>query len=113
MIIDAEFKALIPALTQDEFSQLEENVLRDGIQDPLKIWNGTLIDGHNRYEIAQRHGLTFSTTEMNFASRDDVIEWIIKNQFGRRNLSAYDRSLLALKLKPIIAAKTKFSLRHG
>ena len=52
MIIDAEFKALIPALTKDEFSQLEENILRDGIQDPLKIWNGTLIDGHNRYEIA-------------------------------------------------------------
>ena len=107
MIIDAEFKALIPALTKDEFSQLEENILRDGIQDPLKIWNGTLIDGHNRYEIAQRHGLTFSTTEMNFSSRDDVIVWIIKNQFGRRNLSAYDRSLLALRLKPILAAKAK------
>ena len=44
---------------------------------------------------------------MNFSSRDDVIEWIIKNQFGRRNLSAYDRSLLALKLKPILAAKAK------
>lgn len=30
-----------------------------------------------------------------------------KNQFGRRNLSAYDRSILALKLKPIIAEKAK------
>ena len=38
---------------------------------------------------------------------DDVIIWIIKNQFGRRNLSAYDRSILALKLKPVIAAKAK------
>ena len=54
--------------------------MRDGIQDPLKIWNGILIDGHNRYKIAQRHGLTFQTTEMTFASCDDVIEWIIKNQ---------------------------------
>lgn len=33
--------------------------------------------------------------------------WIIKNQFGRRNLTTYDRSLLALKLKPLIAAKAK------
>lgn len=105
--IDAEFKALIPPLTSDEFQQLEENVLRDGIQDPLKVWQGTLIDGHNRYEIAQRHGLNFTTTELQFGSRDDVIVWIIKNQFGRRNLSAYDRSLLALKLKPFIAAKAK------
>ena len=33
--------------------------------------------------------------------------WIIQNQLGRRNLSAYDRSILALKLKPVIAAKAK------
>lgn len=46
----------------------------------------------------------FSTT---VAVEDDAIIWIIKNQFGRRNLSAYDRSLLALKLKPVIAAKAK------
>ena len=38
---------------------------------------------------------------------DDAIIWIIKNQFGRRNLSVYDRSILALKLKPVIAAQAK------
>lgn len=107
LIIDNEFRDLIPPLSDDEKKQLEENILHDGIQDPLKVWNGILIDGHNRYEIAQAHGLEFATTEMQFASRDDVIIWIIKNQFGRRNLSAYDRSILALKLKPVIAAKAK------
>ncbi|MBR1645210.1 MAG: hypothetical protein IJ774_05780 [Selenomonadaceae bacterium] len=107
LIIDNEFRDLIPPLSDDEKKQLKENILRDGIQDPLKVWQGTLIDGHNRYEIAQAHGLTFETAEMEFASRDDVIIWIIKNQFGRRNLSAYDRSILALKLKPVIAAKAK------
>ena len=105
LIIDAEFKELIPPLSDDELKQLEENILRDGIQDPLKVWNGTLIDGHNRYAIAKRHGLDFATTEMEFAARDDVLFWIIKNQLGRRNLSAYDRSILALRLKPIVAAK--------
>ena len=108
--IDNEFKELIPPLTDDEKKQLEENILRDGIQDPLKVWQGTLIDGHNRYEIARRHGLTFKTVEMQFPTRDDVKIWIIKNQFGRRNLSAYDRSILALKLKPVIAAKAKENL---
>lgn len=107
LIIDNEFRDLIPPPSDDEKKQLEENILRDGIQDPLKVWNGILIDGHNRYEIAQAHGLEFKTVEMQFDSRDDVIIWIIKNQFGRRNLSAYDRSILALKLKPVIAAKAK------
>lgn len=107
LIIDEELKNLIPPLGNEEFNQLRENILRDGIQDPLKVWNGTLIDGHNRYTIAQKHNLAFSTVEMQFESRDDAVIWIIKNQFGRRNLTAYDRSLLALKLKPLIAAKAK------
>lgn len=35
------------------------------------------------------------------------IEWIIKNQFGRRNLPAYERAKLALRLEPIIREKAK------
>lgn len=102
MIIDEEFKNLIPPLSDSEFSQLEENILQYGIQDPLKVWNGILIDGHNRYSIAQKHNLTFNVEEMNFDSRADVINWMIKNQFGRRNISAYDRVILALKLKSLL-----------
>ena len=106
-IIDNEFRTLIPSLTKEEFSQLEANCLENGIQDSIKTWNGIVIDGHNRYEIAKKHGLEFKTEEMEFESRDDVRFWIIKNQLGRRNLSAYDRSVLALKLKPMIVAKAK------
>lgn len=107
LIIDSEFKDLIPPLSDEEFKQLEKNLLRDGIQDPLKVWNNTLIDGHNRYLIANRHGLHFTTVDMQFASRDDVKIWIVKNQFGRRDLTTYERSVIALKLKPVIAAKAK------
>lgn len=108
--IDNEFRTLIPPLTAEEFSQLEANCLENGIQDSLKTWNGVLVDGHNRYEIAQKHGLEFRTEEMEFTSRDDVKLWIIKNQLGRRNLSTYDRGVLALKLKPVIAAMAEQNL---
>ena len=105
--IDNEFQNLIPPLTDEEFAQLETNILRVGFRDALITWHGILIDGHNRYRIAQKHGLTYRTVEKNFADRNDAERWIILNQFGRRNLSAYDRSILALKLKPIIAEKAK------
>lgn len=111
--IDKEFKSLIPPLLEDERKQLEENCIRDGIKDSLVIWNGILLDGHNRYEIAKEHGLDFSVTEMEFASREDAKLWIIKNQLGRRNLSAYDRSSLALKLKPLFAERSKERQRGG
>ena len=105
--IDKEFRTLIPPLSEEEFNLLESNCIENGIQDSLKTWNGILIDGHNRYEIAQKHGLEFKVEEMEFSGRTDVKLWIIKNQLGRRNLSAYDRSVLALKLKPVIAEKAK------
>ena len=105
--IDNEFKSLIPSLAENEYQQLEENLLQNGIREPLSIWGEVLIDGHNRYEIAQKHDLEYQTVKYDFESRNDVIFWIIKNQFGRRNLSSYDRSLLALKLKPVIAERAK------
>lgn len=105
--IDDEFKKLIPPLSADEFKQLEENILTEGIREKIILWQGIIIDGHNRYEIAQKHSLEFETSEKIFADRDAVKIWIIKNQFGRRNLSAYDRSKLALELEPLIAGKAK------
>ena len=102
-----DFKSLIPELTADELKQLEQNILSEGVRDPLVLWGDTLIDGHHRYEIAQRHGLKFQTVQREFESEADAQQWIILNQFGRRNLSAYDRSILALKLKPMLAAEAK------
>lgn len=113
IIVDDEFKSLIPPLSPDEYSQLEENIVRDGIRDPLVVWhvpNGDdiLIDGHNRFEISIKHaGIPFQIKRMTFDLRKDVIRWIILNQFGRRNLSSYDRSVLALKLKPVFAERAK------
>lgn len=107
MIIDVEFKNLIPRLTAEEYEQLEKNIIAEGCRDALVTWQDILIDGHNRYEICKKRGIDFKTVEKEFDSRQDATEWIILNQFGRRNLSAYDRSLLALKLKPIVAEKAK------
>lgn len=36
--IDAELKALIPALSTEEYAQLEKNVLVEGIREPLIVW---------------------------------------------------------------------------
>lgn len=111
--IDKEFEMLIPPLADEEFAQLEENCIREGIRDPLVVWSAPegddiLIDGHNRWKISAKHGgIRFEIKRMEFDSRDDVKAWIIQNQLGRRNLNTYNRSLLALELKPLIAERAK------
>jgi hypothetical protein len=47
------------------------------------------------------------TEAIDLPDRDAAKIWIIRNQFGRRNLSPYTRAELALKLEPLIAPKAK------
>ena len=94
LIIDPRFKNLIPPLQRTEYLQLEENLLADGCRDPLVVWRGTLVDGHNRYEICMRHRIPFSVTEVDFYCREEAIAWICANQLGRRNLSEGTRKYL-------------------
>ena len=107
MKIAAEFQSLIPPLTYEEKKMLEESILSEGCRDAIVVWNDTIIDGHNRYEICKKHGIPFETVSREFEDRNDVIEWIIKNQFGRRNLPLHERARLALRLKSVIAERAK------
>lgn len=113
MKIDNEFKALIPPLTEDERNGLEQSLLNEGCRDALVLWGDILIDGHNRYEICTKHGIPYTTIQKEFADRDEAIQWIILNQFGRRNLPMYERARLALRLKPVISAKAKERQQGG
>lgn len=120
IVIDSEFQSLIPPLSDDEYDRLEKSLVKNGYQDwrePIITWNGTIIDGHNRYHICDEHGIKFKQMEMEFESREAAKIWIIENQFKRRNLKPYDRSVLALQLEPLYAAEAKrkqtASLRRG
>lgn len=105
--IDQEFKSLIPPLDAEEYAGLEKSLLEEGCRDALVLWGDILIDGHNRYEICTKYHIPYETVQRDFDSRKSAIEWIILNQFGRRNLPAHERARLALRLKPVIAEKAK------
>ena len=94
--IDPEFQSQIPPLTDDEYKQLEENILKEGkLLSPLIVWNNILVDGHNRYAILQKHPeIYFSTMPLPFESREEVLACICKNQLGRRNLTPEQKKFL-------------------
>ena len=97
--IDPEFQQKIPPLTEDEYRQLEENILEAGvIYNPIVTWHGFILDGHNRYKIWQEHPeipepKTISVDEI-LESRWAALEWICKNQLGRRNLNETQKIIL-------------------
>ena len=92
--IDPDFRAYIPALSDEERAQLEQNIVAEGCRDPLVVWGDVLIDGHNRYEICTRLGLPFVTVAKEFPDREAALDWMDAHQLGRRNLTPDARRLL-------------------
>ena len=100
MKIDIEFKSLIPPLKQDELDLLEQSIVAEGCHDALVIWleEDILLDGHNRYDICNKHNLPFTTRAVSLSSRDAAMDWIDTNQLGRRNLSPDQMSIIRGRL---------------
>ena len=94
--VDPEFQGKIPPLTFEELNQLEANILRDGrIINPIIVWEGLIVDGHNRFIIAKKHPeIPYTVHETEFANRYEAIIWICKNQLGRRNLTPQQKKYL-------------------
>lgn len=92
--IDNEFRDLIRPLLKDEYRMLEQALLEDGCREPLTVWEGTIIDGHNRYEICRRLGIPYEIREHHFDNREEAIIWICTNQLARRNVSDETRKYL-------------------
>jgi len=105
--IDQEFKFLIPEVTIEEYDMLALSIKREGCRDAIAVWNGVIVDGHNRYQICDLHNIPFQTVEKQFADRDEAKKWIILNQLGRRNLSDFDRGRLALRLEENFRTKAR------
>lgn len=94
--IDPEFRDKIPPLTEAEFKQLEENILHDRkVHDPLVVWNKTIIDGHHRWKIIQKHPeIPFKFEKKDFADKWEAIAWMCQHQLGKRNLTEAQKTYL-------------------
>jgi N6-adenosine-specific RNA methylase IME4 len=91
--IEPRFANLLPPLSANEMATLTESIRTEGCREALAVWNGVLIDGHNRYAICRKLGVEFKTRKVEFASAEAAEDWIDANQLARRNLKPDDFTL--------------------
>ena len=70
LTIDPEFRDLIPPLSEEERKLLEDSIASNGCESPIIVWNGIIVDGHNRYAVCKKRGVPFSLQEKEFENRD-------------------------------------------
>lgn len=106
--IDPELNEIMPRLTKEELEELENSLLKDGYKGaPLIVWGDIIIDGHNRYQLCKKHNIPYEVQKMEFESKEEVIQWMIRAQLGRRNLNSAQRIALVKKFRPIYEKQAK------
>ena len=111
IVINQDLKAYIDPLTPEEHEALERSLLAEGCRDALVLWGDVLVDGHNRYGICQKHGIPFQTLQSTlFKTMDDVHLWMIDQHLGRRSVSDFQRGVLALRKREIVAERRAAAL---
>lgn len=109
--IDPELRDFIPPLSGEEKKQLEESLLKYGYKGaPIYIWNGFIVDGHNRYELCKKHNIEFPVEELVLGENTtiiDVMEWMINTQLGRRNLPPQQRIAVVKKFEKKIQEQAR------
>ncbi len=91
--IDPEIQALLPVPTPEELANLRSLLIGDRHCDDLVVLHiesenaNVLGDGHNRETICREEDIAFNTRRVKVADRGAAIQWVIRNQLGRRNLT--------------------------
>lgn len=96
--IDPEFAAICWKLLPEELAFLADTMRREGCLDPIRYWTdpktgkNLVVDGHNRLKLCEELKIEYTTEAMEFADRNAVLDWIARNQLGRRNASEIQKA---------------------
>lgn len=110
--IDPELKMAMPPLSDTEYRELEENIKDNGCHSPIIVWNGVIVDGHNRYKICHENNIPFYVEEKQFESKADAKLWMLKEQLSRRNLSDVQRVFACLDMEPELLEEGRRRMGH-
>lgn len=111
--IDPELRDLLPPLTSEEYKQLEKNIVENGFDRnfPIMEWQGFIVDGHNRYDICRKHNIEPIIGTLAYKTKEEVMEWMLDIQLGRRNLTPIQKIAITEKYRPIYEKQAKENQR--
>jgi len=103
---DLNIVLLIPELTDSEYESLKKSIEKGGLRDRIVVIDRgdsyVIVDGHHRYKVCMELGIVLTDDNIlviQFISDEEIIDWMIENQCGRRNMTTLQKCEMALKLE--------------
>lgn len=106
--IDPKLNGILPKLSETDYKALEQSLLAEGFKGaPIMVWGDVIVDGHNRYEICKKHNIPYEVKSVEFASKEDAIIWMVRQQLGRRSLTPLQRIKIVEEYRPFYKKKAQ------
>jgi hypothetical protein len=91
---------LFPMMPDEDLETLAEDIKQNGLQEPIKLWKGQVIDGQNRQEACWRAGTEPRYKEIDFEDEEELRAYIISKNVERRHLTKSQQAMAYALIYP-------------
>ena len=92
-----DYANLFPMLDDAAHDRLRSDVHVYGVREPIVIFEGSILDGRNRYLAARDLGIDFPVADFS-GSRAEALAYVLSTNLHRRHLTESQRAAVAAKL---------------
>src|SRR5262245_50075885 len=86
---------VFPLLEGEPFAALVHDIPTQGLQEPIVLYRGSILDGRNRARACEEAGITPRYSEY---AGDDPLAYVVSKNLHRRHLSESQRAMIADEL---------------
>ncbi len=101
-----EYAKLFPPMSNEEFEELVEDIKQNGQLEPIILHEGKILDGRNRYNACLKLGIKPKMKDYD-GENLDPLSFVISKNIKRRHLTASQKALLALEIKPLLEKEAR------
>jgi ParB-like chromosome segregation protein Spo0J len=98
------FADIFPMLPDDELKELAENIKVRGLQEPIVLYDGQILDGRNRYAACKIAAVTPKMKVFN-GTDEEALQFVASHNLHRRHLTASQRAMIAAKIADMPVGK--------
>ena len=105
-----KYANLFPMMTDDEHQSLVEDIKKNGLLNPIWVYEGQILDGRNRWRACQELGIEPAIREW---AGQDPISFVVSLNLNRRHLTSGQRAVLALDIQAALEEEARDRQRKG
>jgi hypothetical protein len=98
------FADIFPMLPDNELQELAENIKTRGLQEPIVLYDGQILDGRNRYAACKIAAVTPKMKVFN-GTDEEALQFVASHNLHRRHLTASQRAMIAAKIADMPVGK--------